>query len=486
VKKNRHLGLRTTLAVFVAFGAMLMVLSVVAMLFVRTATDRDRDRRERFAHGAQRIAYLAGTADEEAFSYVLSGDVEERRRFLAKTDAALAQADDLKSEPGITSLESAGARRVVAALERLRVEAIALFDDFERDRTFSRVRYDAFEQAIDLSSDTMAEFEVVVLDEYEASVVSMERTSKIFTSAIGLFALAVFVALGTVLGRRMTKPLLMLRDAVRPYRERESLPAPTRRTSDEVAQIAEVFEDMVAGRARVDAELRQAQKLEAVGRVAAGVAHDFNNVLATVLACSELALDDVGPKHAIAADLRDVIDAATRGTAICRQLVTFGQPQPSAPRIVPVNDAVAAVAPMLTRLAGRAAPIRLALHPSAPHVRVDPTQLDQVLMNLVINARDAMPDGGALVIATAVEAGRVVLSVADTGTGMDSATKRRIFEPFFTTKGVGKGTGLGLATVMRIVRDCAASIDVESAPGRGTTIRISFPRAESEVERPAA
>jgi signal transduction histidine kinase len=474
--------LRTTVAAFVAFGAMLMVLTAVASQVVRTATASDRSRRERVAQGAQQIVHLAAASDEEAFSYVVSGDVGERRSFLEKVDSAVDRARDLEREPEIPARERVGAHAVVTVLESLRREAIVLFDTFERTGTVTRERHDAFEHAIDRASMVTEQFEGVALEDYQGSVVSLERSSTIFTLVVGCFALAVFVALGSLLARRMTMPLRLLRDAVRPYRERPSLPVSVRPAGDELAQITEVFEDMVAARARVEAELREAHKLEAVGRVAAGVAHDFNNVLAAVLGCAEVALFDLGPEHPSGTDLRGIIDAATRGTSICRQLLTFGHPKPFAPRRVPINDTIEGVAPMLKRLAGSSVRVRLALDPSGPHIHGDPTQLDQVLMNLVVNARDAMPNGGELVVATEVVAGRVVLSVADTGTGIDAATQRRIFEPFFTTKAVGKGTGLGLATVMRIVREFGGTIEVESALGRGTTFRICLRSADEARE----
>ncbi|MBA3347757.1 MAG: response regulator [Actinobacteria bacterium] len=235
-------------------------------------------------------------------------------------------------------------------------------------------------------------------------------------------------------------------------------------------------------RQRSEEQLRQSQKMDAVGRLAGGIAHDFNNLLLAINGYSELALARL---HGPAEDLREAIDevraAGERATALTRQLLTFSRKEVVQPTELELNTVVAELSKMLGRVVGEHLELKLELDPALDRVRADRGQLEQVLMNLAINARDAMPDGGVLRIATASVGGgedrHVALTVADTGIGMDAETKKRIFEPFFTTKGPGKGTGLGLATVYGIVEQNGGSIGVESEPGHGTAFTIHLPVA---------
>ncbi len=243
--------------------------------------------------------------------------------------------------------------------------------------------------------------------------------------------------------------------------------------------------------------LRRSQRLEAVGQLAGGVAHDFNNVLAAVQASVELLMDDVPPgrPHEYAQE----IDKATRrGAALVRQLLTFAQQDRAEPRLVDLNEIIAGMEQLLRRSLGD----HIQLHVSATEcscvVEADPTHLEQVILNLAVNARDAMPSGGVLWIATNVEFDatggtndRVVLSVTDTGTGIDPEIRDRIFQPFVTSKDAGKGTGLGLATVMSIVQEAGAEISLLTEAEQGTTFEISFARrpglaTSSESSMPAA
>ena len=257
-------------------------------------------------------------------------------------------------------------------------------------------------------------------------------------------------------------------------------------------------------RRRLEQQLRASQRLEAVGRLAGGVAHDFNNVLTAVLGSTELLILDAPPGAAGREELEIIREAATHAQDLIRQLLAFSSRQALKPVVLDLSHLVQNIGKMLRRLIGEN--IQLTTEPAAEldAVCADPGQLEQVLVNLVVNARDAMPQGGRLTIATAnvhvaeggasvlaVPPGRyVVLRVTDTGAGMDAATLERAFEPFFTTKPRGKGTGLGLATVYGIVRQSGGHVDVESTPGAGTTFRIYLPRvteeAEAGVERPVA
>jgi len=258
--------------------------------------------------------------------------------------------------------------------------------------------------------------------------------------------------------------------------------------------VARALADVAVRRERVQLHhhLAQAQKLEAIGRLAGGVAHDFNNVLTAILGSAELLLLDT-PRGTDAREEVEIIrDAAQRAQELIRQLLAFSARQVLQPAVTDLNDLIKNLTRMLRRLIGEDLALTTELADDLGAVRVDPGQVEQVLMNLAVNARDAMPDGGQLTIRTAnvemeesgdLRDGRYVrIDVADTGTGMDAATLGRVFEPFFTTKERGKGTGLGLATAYGIVRQSGGQIAVSSAPGAGTTFRIHLPRVDAPVE----
>jgi two-component system, cell cycle sensor histidine kinase and response regulator CckA len=256
-----------------------------------------------------------------------------------------------------------------------------------------------------------------------------------------------------------------------------------------VAGLTGVVVDLTQQR-ETEEQLRAAQKMEAVGRLAGGVAHDFNNLLSVILSYAELASMDLRPEDPLRADIEEIAQAAQRAEGLTRQLLAFSRRQVLNPESVDLNELVASLGKMLTRLIGE--DVLLEILPGAElyETKADRGQVEQVLMNLVVNARDAMPDGGRVTIVTAnveldpvaasaleVSPGDYVeLRVTDTGSGMDEATRARIFEPFFTTKEVGKGTGLGLAMVYGIVRQSGGGIAVDSAPDAGATFRIVLPR----------
>jgi two-component system, cell cycle sensor histidine kinase and response regulator CckA len=250
--------------------------------------------------------------------------------------------------------------------------------------------------------------------------------------------------------------------------------------------------DMTLAR-RIEEELRQAQKMEAVGRLAGGIAHDFNNILAVILANAQFALEDLGEGHTAAEGIVEITNAATRAAGLTRQLLTFSRKQTRQPKPLALNSIVTGIEGMLTRIVGEDIAMSAMIVPDLGTIEADAGEVEQVLMNLVVNARDAMPAGGRLLIETAntiVDAVHsseigvapgpyVVLSVSDTGCGMTEAVRVRIFEPFFTTKDVDKGTGLGLATVFGIVKESRGGITVYSEPGHGTTFRIYWPRVDA-------
>ena len=253
----------------------------------------------------------------------------------------------------------------------------------------------------------------------------------------------------------------------------------------------------VTARKHLEDQLRQAQKLESVGRLAGGVAHDFNNLLTVITGYSQMGLAELSPDHPLRESLAEISAAAARAGELTRQLLTFSRRQAAHAEPIEINPLLRNFEKMLGRLLGEEIELTIKLDPSAGRFVADPGQIEQVIMNLAVNARDAMPKGGKLVIETSSiyadtdfsqghlsvkEGPYVVITVTDTGSGMTEKIRAHIFEPFFTTKEPGKGTGLGLSTVWGIVQQSSGSIWVYSEPGRGTTFRLMFPLAASAAE----
>lgn len=254
----------------------------------------------------------------------------------------------------------------------------------------------------------------------------------------------------------------------------------------------------VSDAVQLELELGRAQKMEALGQLTGGVVHDFNNILTAIKSFSSFVFDELHEGDPKRDDLREVLNASDRAVALVRQLLVFSQRQPVAPQVVEVGQLVRAMLPMLRRLLGDGIELQFDAHPRRQHVHIDAGRLEQVIVNLVVNARDAMLDGGTVTI----DVGRtsldesistderrlvtrgdyVVLSVTDEGTGITDEVRERIFEPFFTTKGPGHGTGLGLTTSYGIVQQAGGSIVVYSEPGLGSTFRVYLPRASSKLD----
>ena len=267
-------------------------------------------------------------------------------------------------------------------------------------------------------------------------------------------------------------------------------------TAEEFDRVLEVIAEDITERRALEDQFRQAQKMEAVGRLAGGVAHDFNNLLMVISGYTEVLLEQFKPDDPLQPKAQAIQQAADRATTLTRQLLAFSRKQMLELKVVDVNSIVSDMERLLRPLIGENIELTTRLTPAVGHTRADAGQLEQVIMNLVVNAKDAMPSGGKILIQTSqkdldpvrrehslIEPGAyVLLSVSDTGAGMDKETQSRIFEPFFTTKEKGKGTGLGLSTVYGIVKQSGGYIFAHSELGRGTTFRIYLPRVEDPAE----
>ncbi|HWB87263.1 MAG TPA: ATP-binding protein [Bryobacteraceae bacterium] len=263
--------------------------------------------------------------------------------------------------------------------------------------------------------------------------------------------------------------------------------------------VAIAFVSDISQRKQLEEQLMQAQKMDAVGRLAGGVAHDFNNMLTVISGYDRMILDELPPHDALHAYAEEILKAADRAAALTNHLLAFSRRQVLQARVVNVNAVIAQNEEMLRRAIGEDVELRLHLSPDAGSINADPGHIEQALVNLSVNAREAMPVGGRLVIETAntrldetytrthlgIKPGEfVMIAVSDNGRGMDSEIRQLIFEPFFTTKERGKGAGLGLATVYGMVKQCGGDIWVSSEPGKGTTFKLYFPRVSEPSTAP--
>lgn len=360
-----------------------------------------------------------------------------------------------------------------------------------------------FAQSVDLTTGVRP-VRILVLKSYSAAFADLQKQNRLL-AGLGLTAILVGVALVFVVSDRFTRPLRHLVNGVHALERGDYGYALKPSGTDEVADVTRAFDRMrktlksnESQKEELENQLRQAQKMEAVGRLAGGVAHDFNNLLTVIKGHGDLILERLQPGEPLHFSAQQIDKAADRAASLTRQLLAFSRMQVLEPKVLDLNTLVSEMSGLLKRLIREDISFSLRAGESLGRVKADPGQIEQVVMNLIVNACDAMPQGGRL----AVETGNVTVSealakvrppmlpgpyvrlvVEDSGHGMDAETKSRIFEPFFTTKELGKGTGLGLATVYGVVKQSAGCIWVESEPGKGARFEVYFPVAYEAEER---
>ena len=360
-----------------------------------------------------------------------------------------------------------------------------------------------FVSSVDLTPGSLPTTNLVILKSYKEAAAYLARLNDLLLG-LGLVAVLAGGTLVYLISDTFTRPLAVLLEGVHALQEGDFSRPIEARGGDELAEVTRAFDGMrgtlqrnEAQREQLEEQLRQAQKMEALGRLAGGVAHDFNNLLTVIKGHGELLVDRMKPTDVFYGSTRQIMKTADRAASLTRQLLAFSRMQVLQPRILDLNTLVADMSKMLRRLVREDIEFNFRLGDSLGRVKADPGQLEQVLLNLTVNASDVMPQGGKLTIETQrmkvdeshaharppLRPGKYVqLVVTDTGHGMDAATMSRIFEPFFTTKEQGKGTGLGLATVYGVVRQSGGFIWVESSPGNGARFEIYLPQAVGKEE----
>ena len=347
---------------------------------------------------------------------------------------------------------------------------------------------------------------IIVLKSYDEALAYLAKENRIL-AGLGLLAVLVGGALVFFISDKFTHPLSSLLEGVRALENGDFEYPLSSYGTDEVAQVTHAFGRMRGtlksnenDQLRLQEQLRKAQRMEAIGRLAGGVAHDFNNLLTVIKGHGDLMLDRLDASNPLFGNARQIGKASDRAASLTRQLLAFSRMQMLQPKVLNLNSLVSEMFSILKRLVREDIAFTFRAGESLGRVKADPGQLEQVIMNLVVNASDAMPSGGSLTVETQnliadealcrtrsplVPGNYVRLVVKDTGHGMDAETMARIFEPFFTTKELGKGTGLGLATVYGVVKQSGGCIWVDSAPGKGTRFEVYFPVVNESEEHAA-
>lgn len=344
---------------------------------------------------------------------------------------------------------------------------------------------------------------IIVLKSYNDALAYLEKQNQLL-GGMGILAVLAGGVLVFVISDRFTRPLARLVEGVQALEKGDFSYPVQAEGSDEVGHVSRAFDRMrntlkndESQKKQLEEQLRQAQKMEAVGRLAGGVAHDFNNLLTIIKGHGDLMLEKLQPNDPLQRNATQIEKAANRAASLTRQLLAFSRMQVLEPKVLDLNTLVAEMCSLLKRLVREDISFTFKAGESLGRVRADPGQIEQVIMNLTVNACDAMPTGGKLVVETrnisvdeAMAKSRppllpgdyIRLTVEDSGQGMDAETKERIFEPFFTTKELGKGTGLGLATVYGVVKQSGGCIWVESELGKGTRFEVYLPVVQEAVE----
>jgi signal transduction histidine kinase len=475
---------------YVAISLVITLMSLAGGRLIEWDVGRQRGAFSELLQKSAELLSLAGSISEEGFSYIVSGDESEAEKTLAKLKEFHSRAFEARGSLSPDDPKAAALDVVQANADHLRDAAVEMFGEFRVKRSISREIYEHYDDAVDQLSDQIKVLHAVVAEELVTRERRAQRMADWLTLAAGIATVLAGLGMGRAFGLRITRPIVALRDAAIAFGAgRRDAPVPVT-SDDEVGELTLALNGMMTERERQELELRQAHKMDAIGRLAGGIAHDFNNMLSIILGYTTFLLDGLSETSPLYEPLSEMKIAGERSADLTRQLLAFGRQDEILMGRVDLSGSVEATANMVKRILPKNTAVTVESDPMARDVVAAPGHIEQVVMNLVINARDAMPKGGTIAIAsTFVQIDEVDqdssdhlpigaymrLSVSDSGTGMDRHTLERIFEPFFTTKEQGKGTGLGLSSVFGVVQQCKGQIFVESALGRGTTFRVFFP-----------
>ncbi len=388
----------------------------------------------------------------------------------------------------------------LSPFEEQKIAGISVPSDDTAQLQLGNKRY--FANSLKLSSESPDGLTLLVLKSDDAALASIGRLNLLLV-LLGLTAVIFGGLIVYFISNTITKPLGSLLEGVRALEQGNYSYPLAPQGGDELARVTRAFDSMrgtlernEAQRKQLEDDLRQSQKMDALGRLAGGVAHDFNNLLTVIKGNADIALDRIPPSDPVRGHCEQISKVADRASSLTRQLLAFSRRQMLQPKVLDLNDLIMEDTRLLKRLLREDIEFRVSLGESLGRILADPGQIEQVLLNLTVNASDAMPEGGTLMIEThnvtvdakysrthpSVKPGQYVMfAVTDSGTGMTAEIKARIFEPFFTTKEPGKGTGLGLATVYGIVNQSSGYIHVDSAPGNGTRFEIYLPLTQQQL-----